>query len=91
MNAESPTPSTTELVGELSNWNVGAGILTTALFPLALPIFILTVIALIPVLVPVLAVGLLIGIVALPILLVRGLAKWVIRTLRPQRPAVLRG
>jgi hypothetical protein len=57
---------------EFSNWAVGLGIVTVALFPLAIPIVVLTAVALLPLLVPVLALGL----VAAPVLLARRLLRW---------------
>jgi hypothetical protein len=56
---------------EFSNWAVGLGIVTIALFPLALPILILTIVALVPLLIPVLA----IAVLAAPFLLVRRLLR----------------
>jgi Flp pilus assembly protein TadB len=75
MSTESTTPSTAEIVDEVSKWTVGLGIVTFALFPLALPILILTVVAALPLLVPVLAVGVLVAVVVLPIRLVRSLRR----------------
>jgi hypothetical protein len=83
MDAGSAVPSGAELVDEISKWTVGGGIITMALFPLALPILVLTVIAALPLLTAVLAAGLLIGAVALAVLLVRG----AIRALGPHRTA----
>ena len=82
MNAESTTPSRVEVLDELYKWTVGGGIITLALFPLAVPILVLTAVATIPLLLPFLAVGLLIGGVALMVLVVRGLSRlamWVMR------------
>jgi hypothetical protein len=56
---------------EFSNWAVGLGIVTIALFPLSLPILILTVVALVPLLLPVLVLAAL----AAPVLLVRKLIR----------------
>jgi hypothetical protein len=81
MNAESTSRSRAEVADEVSKWTVGLGIITFALFPLALPILILTAIAVLPLLLPALAVGLLIGVVAVPILAVRSLG----RTIRARR------
>jgi hypothetical protein len=52
---------------------VGGGIVTLALFPLAVPIIVLTAIALLPLVLPALAAGLILALVALPILLARRL------------------
>ena len=38
MNAESTARRRAEVIDEISKWTVGAGILTVALFPLAIPI-----------------------------------------------------
>jgi uncharacterized membrane protein affecting hemolysin expression len=58
-------------VQEFSNWAVGLGIVTMALFPLALPILILTAVALLPLLAPVLV----IAVLAAPVLLARKLLR----------------
>ena len=71
MNAESSTPSNAEVVDEFSKWGVGAGIVVVAMAPLAIPIVVLTAVAILPLLVPVIAIGLLVGVVALPVKLVR--------------------
>jgi membrane protein implicated in regulation of membrane protease activity len=87
MNAETAARRA-EVVDEVSKWGVGGGILVTALAPLALPILILTIVALLPLAVPLLALGLLAGIVALPVMLIRKLARSVGRTgPRRRRPA----
>jgi hypothetical protein len=88
MNTESSAHSGAEFVDEVSKWTVGGGIVTVALFPLALPILVLTAVAVLPLLLPVLAAGVLIGVVALPILLLRGLGRLVVRTRRPRRAVV---
>lgn len=84
MNAETTARSRSEIVDEVSKWTVGPGIIAVALFPLALPILILTVIAVLPLIVPLLALGLLAGVVAVPIMLIRKLGPSVSR-LRPRR------
>ena len=66
-----PTPA--EYLDEASRWNVGAGILTMALFPLALPGIVLVAVLALPFL-AVAAVGaVLVGMVVLPLRLIRGL------------------
>jgi hypothetical protein len=75
MNAESQAPNRAEVVDEVSKWAVGLGIVTVALFPLSIPILLLTAVALLPLLVPVLALGLIAGIVALPVILARRLVR----------------
>ncbi len=72
-------PTRAEIVDEASKWGVGAGILVTALAPLSLPILILTLVAVIPLVVPLLAVGLVAAVVALPVFLIRKLARSVSR------------
>jgi hypothetical protein len=69
MNAESTTPSRTEVVEEVSKWGVGLGILTVALAPLSIPIIVLTAVALLPLLLPVVA----LAAVAAPVIVVRRL------------------
>ena len=73
MNAESTARSRAEVTDEISKWTVGAGIITVALFPLAIPIVVLTAVALLPLLVPLAAIGLLAGVIAAPVMLVRRL------------------
>jgi membrane protein implicated in regulation of membrane protease activity len=63
------------MTDELSNWGVGLGIVTVALFPFAIPIIILTAVALLPLLVPVLALAIVAAVVAAPIALVRRLRR----------------
>jgi hypothetical protein len=60
-----------EALDELAKWTVGPGILIVALFPLAIPILVLTAVALIPLVLPVVALGLVVAVVAAPVLLVR--------------------
>jgi hypothetical protein len=75
MNAEPAARARAEVADEISKWSVGLGIITFALFPLALPFLILTAVAVLPLLLPALAVGLLIGVAAVPILAVRSLGR----------------
>ena len=77
-----------EVIDEVSKWTVGLGILTVALAPLSIPILVLTAAALVPLAVPVLALGLVVAIVAVPVLLIRGLGRRVIAARRPTRKAV---
>ena len=84
MDAESRARSRAEVVDEVSKWGVGGGIIMMALFPLALPILILTLVALLPLVVPLIALGLAAGVVAIPIVLIRKLSPSV-RKLRPAR------
>jgi uncharacterized membrane protein YbhN (UPF0104 family) len=63
-----PTPpSGAEVANELSTWAVGGGIITFALFPLALPIIALTAVALIPLAIPLVALALVGGLIAVPV------------------------
>lgn len=75
MNNESRARQRAEVIDEVSKWTVGAGILTVALAPLALPILVLTAVALLPLLVPVLALGLVAGVLYLPVRVVRGIRR----------------
>ena len=84
MNVEPTAGSRAEVLDEVSKWTVGLGIVTVAIFPLALPILLLTAFAVLPLLLAALAAGLLIGIVALPMLLVRRLRRRVTRAPRPK-------
>ena len=71
MNAESTARRRAEATDEISKWTVGAGIITVALFPLAIPIVVLTAVALLPLLVPLAAIGLLAGVIAAPVMVRR--------------------
>jgi hypothetical protein len=62
-----------EVIDELSGWNVVGGLLTMALFPLALPLLVLTVAAVIPLALVGVAGGLVVAAVAAPVLLARSL------------------
>jgi membrane protein implicated in regulation of membrane protease activity len=64
-----------EVVDEVSKWTVGAGILTVALAPLAIPILVLTGVALLPLLIPAIPIALIAGIVYLPVKIVRGVRR----------------
>jgi hypothetical protein len=67
--------SAAEIADELSAWAVGGGIITAAVFPLALPILALTGVAMLPFVVVPLAVALAALLVALPALTVRSLVR----------------
>jgi hypothetical protein len=73
MTEEPKAPSFSEVADEVSAWLVGGGILSMALFPFALPIIALTVVAVIPLVLAGLALGLIVALVSTPILLVRRL------------------
>jgi membrane protein implicated in regulation of membrane protease activity len=73
---ESPgAPTTAELAEYGLAASTGLGILTMALAPLAIPFLVLTAVFALPLLLPVLALGLIGSIVAVPVLLVRRLAR----------------
>ena len=73
MNAQPTAPSRAEIVDEVSKWGVGGGIVFVALAPLALPILLLTAVAVAPLLVLAVVPALVVAALALPILLVRRL------------------
>jgi hypothetical protein len=75
MDAEMKARERAQNLDEVWKWTVGAGILVVALAPLALPILILTIVALVPLAVPLLALGLLAGVIALPVMLIRAIAR----------------
>jgi hypothetical protein len=68
-------PTAGDVASELSAWLVGGGIITMALFPLALPLILLLAIGAIPFLLLPLLGGLVVALVAVPVLLVRGLGR----------------
>lgn len=74
-NRRSESPSPVEVADTLSDWAVGGGIVTMALFPLAIPFLMLTAVALLPLLAPVVALGVVVGVVALPVMIVRAVAR----------------
>jgi hypothetical protein len=71
-----------EVIEEVSTWTVGLGIVTMALFPLSLPILILTAVFLAPLVLPLIA----IGILALPVLLVRRVLRAIRKRRAPKGP-----
>jgi membrane protein implicated in regulation of membrane protease activity len=85
MSTRPTTHPTTGVVAGTSGVLVGAGIVTMALFPLAIPILGLTAIALLPLALPALALGLVAMLLAAPILLARRLRRR--RSHRVPRPA----
>jgi Flp pilus assembly protein TadB len=74
MNAESTRPGAVG-TDEIWKWTVGMGILAVALFPLAIPLVVLTAVAIVPLLVPLIALGLLAGLIASPLMLLRRLRR----------------
>jgi hypothetical protein len=87
MTTKSRSPSRTEVLDEVSKWAVGGGIVTVALFPLALPILLLTAVAVLALLLPALAAGVLVAVVALPVLAARSIGRRVRRAARPASAA----
>ena len=75
-------PTVGEMVDELATMAAGGAILTFALFPFAVPMIALKIIALVPLLVVGLAAGLVIAVFAAPVVVVRWL-----RRPRPVAPA----
>ena len=73
MNADPRSPSTTEVIDEVSKWGVGAGILAVALAPLAIPILVLTLATLVLLAVPAIPLALLAGLIYIPVRIVRGI------------------
>jgi hypothetical protein len=82
--------SSTEILEGASTVLVGGGIVTMALFPLALPLIILTAAAAVPLVLLAVASGVLVAAAALPILLVRSVVRAAVRA-RPPRGAGERG
>jgi Flp pilus assembly protein TadB len=73
MDTDSKARERAEVIQEVSKWSVGAGILVVALAPLAIPILVLTGVALLPLLVPLIPLALIAGLIYLPVRLVRRL------------------
>ena len=82
MSTNPTSPTSAELFDEASNWAVGGGIITLALFPLAIPGLIILLIGAIPLLLLAVPIGLLVALVVLPILVVRGFVRRLNRALR---------
>jgi membrane protein implicated in regulation of membrane protease activity len=85
-NRRSDSQSAVDVADTLGAWGVGAGMITMALFPLAIPFLVLTVVALLPLLAPVVVIGVVAGVVALPVMAVRAVARRV-RARRRRREA----
>jgi hypothetical protein len=81
VNPELKARNRAEVVDEVSKWTVGLGIVIVALFPLSIPILVLSAAALVPLVIPVVAIGL----IAASIFLVRAL----VRRIRRRRPTDL--
>jgi hypothetical protein len=73
MANSSANPSTADLVDNTLGLAAGLGIVTMALFPLAIPLLALTAVALIPLLIPLVLIPLIGGLIAAPLLLLRRL------------------
>jgi hypothetical protein len=87
MNAKHTPPTRAEYIDEASRWNVGAGILTMALAPFALPGIVLVAVLALPFLAVGIVGALLAGLVVLPLRLVRVLRT---RRRRGERPVAER-
>jgi hypothetical protein len=87
MNHHDDSTPLSEVLSELAAWAVGGGIITTVLFPLALPFIALLAIAALPLLIPVLAVAVVAAVVAVPVLLLRAVGMLVLRAVRSVSPA----
>ena len=83
MNTQPAANSRVEITEEISKWTVGGGVITLALFPLAVPILVLTAVAALPLVLIPLAGALAAAVVLVPVLLLWGLARRAIQTLRP--------
>ena len=68
-------PSAGEVADEMATMAIGGAILTLALFPFAVPMIALTVIALVPLLVLGLAAGLMVAVFAVPVTTARRLRR----------------
>ena len=75
MNTDSKARQRAEVIDEVSKWGVGAGIVTVALAPLAIPILVLTAAFVLPLLLPVIPLALIAGLVYLPVRLVRSVRR----------------
>jgi len=73
MTAKHTPPTPAEYLDEASRWNVGAGIITMALAPFALPAIALIAVLALPLVAVGLVGGLLVGLIVLPLRLVRAL------------------
>jgi hypothetical protein len=64
-----------DLASELSAWGTGGGIISMALFPFAIPLLVLTAIAVVPLVLVALVGGLVAAVLALPVLAGRALVR----------------
>jgi membrane protein implicated in regulation of membrane protease activity len=97
MSSKATQHSTTEVLDTMSEFLVGGGILTMALFPLAIPIVALLIVAALPLLAVGAALAIVGAILAAPIVLVRALSRRLgtirvnrrdTRVIRGSRPAM---
>jgi uncharacterized membrane protein len=75
MDANRTSPTREEAIDEASKWGVGLGIVAFALFPLSIPILLLTAVFVLPLALPLVALALIGAVVAAPVMLVRRLAR----------------
>ena len=85
MAGSSPHTSTADVVDGTLPVAVGLGIITLALFPLAIPALALTAVALIPLLIPLLLITLVWGLIVVPIVLLRRLLRRAALSVPPRR------
>jgi hypothetical protein len=87
MDTRPGTHSRAEIVEEVSKWTVGGGVITLALFPLAVPILVLTAVAVLPLVLIPLAGALAAALVVVPVLLVLAMGRRAVRAVRAGRVA----
>jgi hypothetical protein len=75
MNAQHDTSSIGDVITGAAGWLVAVGILTMALFPLAIPGIVLTVAAVVPLALLAVVVGLLAAVAAAPVIAVRAVRR----------------
>ena len=75
MSENAAEHSSAEVIDTVSGFLVGGGILTMALFPLAIPIVVLLIVAALPLLAAGAVLALIGAVVAAPIVLIRGLSR----------------
>ena len=64
-----------DVVDAISTWTVGAGILVVAFAPLAIPILVLTGVALLPLLLPAIPLAVIAGLIYLPVRIARSVRR----------------
>src|SRR5882757_2227851 len=64
-----------EVVDGISTWTVGAGILVVAFAPLAIPILVLTGVALLPLLLPAIPLAVIAGLIYVPVRIARSVRR----------------